>query len=403
MYLPIIVFIVVILIILLWLKVENKRLKISILIGFGISLFSFIIFVTILFSPKRAVLWPLLLIFYITIILFLILWNKNESKKKYLLLSVPIICLAIGITIIGYDTYIRNIPTVKEYSSLYRYSPFEENNLLAKLDGDSNLKFINNFPVLDGSTALYPVYASFAQALYSESEYKASENLVFCNGTAKAYDNILKSKADIIFCAAPSDLQIQKFRDNGLNLKFIPIGMEAFVFFVNKNNIIDSLTIENIQGIYSGRILNWKEVNGKKESIKAFQRPKGSGSQTALENIMDNISIINPLKEDVSDVMSGIINQVADYRNFSNAIGFSFLFYSTQMVQNSQIKLLAVNGIYPSQETIQDGSYPFSDNFYAVFIDTEEKNENIELFIEWILSTQGQTLISKAGYIPKIK
>jgi phosphate transport system substrate-binding protein len=179
--------------------------------------------------------------------------------------------------------------------------------------------------------------------------------------------------------------------------------MEAFVFFVNKNNIIDSLTIENIQGIYSGRILNWKEVNGKKESIKAFQRPKGSGSQTALENIMDNISIINPLKEDVSDVMSGIINQVADYRNFSNAIGFSFLFYSTQMVQNSQIKLLAVNGIYPSQETIQDGSYPFSDNFYAVFIDTEEKNENIELFIEWILSTQGQTLISKTGYIPKIK
>jgi phosphate transport system substrate-binding protein len=61
---------------------------------------------------------------------------------------------------------------------------------------------------------------------------------------------------------------------------------------------------------------------------------------------------------------------------------------------------LSIEGIYPSKKTIQDGSYPFSDSFYAVFIDTDDKNENIELFIEWMLSNQGQALISKTGYIP---
>ena len=59
-----------------------------------------------------------------------------------------------------------------------------------------------------------------------------------------------------------------------------------------------------------------------------------------------------------------------------------------------------IEGIYPSRETIQNGRYPFSDDFYAIYVDTGDKKENIELFIEWILSDQGQELVSKTGYIP---
>ena len=115
---------------------------------------------------------------------------------------------------------------------------------------------------------------------------------------------------------------------------------------------------------------------------------------------MDNVPIMNPRRENVHQGMGGIINQVADYRNFSNAIGYSFLFFSTEMVKNDQIKLLSIDGIYPSIETIQNGSYPFSNNFYAIYIDNDEKNENIELFIEWILSDQGQYLVRGTGYVP---
>ena len=58
------------------------------------------------------------------------------------------------------------------------------------------------------------------------------------------------------------------------------------------------------------------------------------------------------------------------------------------------------NGIYPSKETIQDDSYPFSGSFYAIYTDAGAKNENIKPFIEWILSQQGQELIHKTGYVP---
>jgi phosphate transport system substrate-binding protein len=109
---------------------------------------------------------------------------------------------------------------------------------------------------------------------------------------------------------------------------------------------------------------------------------------------------MEPSRENVPRDMGGIINQVAVYRNFPNAIGYSFLYFATEMVKNDQIKLLSINDIYPSRGTIQNNSYPFSADFYAIYTDSDEKNENIDIFIQWILSRQGQLLVSKTGYIP---
>ena len=119
-----------------------------------------------------------------------------------------------------------------------------------------------------------------------------------------------------------------------------------------------------------------------------------------LENVMGSIPIKKARRENVSTGMGGIINEVAVYRNFPDAIGYSFLHFSTKMVSNNEIKLLPVEGVYPSEVTIQDGSYPLTESFYAIYIDTPGKNENIKAFVEWILSDQGQELIQKTGYVP---
>jgi len=395
------IFIAIIPFFILIIKMKTKRQKISVLIGLIISILSFFAFFMLIFSAQRTILWSLLLVFYVSLIVFLVFWNIKKTKKVYLILSVPGICVLTAITVIWYYDYINKIPTVSEESYLYRYKLSTENNALAKLNAEPTLKLIDNLPVLDGATALYPVYASFAKAVYPErEEYEAPMGLVLCTTTGGAYDNLLKGEADIIFCAAPSDSQRKRFYENGINLRLVSIGREAFVFFVNKNNTIDNLTTKNIQDIYSGKIKNWKELSGPNQRIRAFQRPENSGSQTMLEKVMGNIPIMEPRRENVSGGMGDIINQVAVYRNFSNAIGYSFLFYSTEMVKNDEIKLLSLEGIYPSRETIQDGSYPFSDSFYAIYNDTDDKNSNIELFIEWMLSSQGQELISKTGYIP---
>jgi len=402
---PIVIIAVVLtLILLLWIKLKNKRVVIAITIGLVAGVLSFFAFILLelFFSAQSSILSSLILAFYVSLVAFLVLWNIIKTKKVYLLLLVPVICILTATGVIWHTLYVLDLPTVSEEDYEYRYRPFSETGKAAKLDGETDLRFTlyDNLPVLDGATALYPVYASFAQAVYPKNDYMETDRLILCSRTPRAYENLLERKADLIFCAAPSDAQKEQFGHRGLNLKLVPIGREAFVFFVNKKNIVDNVTIENIQGIYSGKITNWKELNGANQRIRAFQRPENSGSQTMLVKIMGNIPIMEARREDISEGMGGMINRVAVYKNFPNAIGYSFLFYSTEMVKNDQIKLLSVNGVHPSRETIKKGTYPFSDSFYAIYIDDENKNVNIEFFIEWILSEQGQYLIQETGYTP---
>ncbi len=307
----------------------------------------------------------------------------------------------IGISTVAYrkyDNYIRNIPVLEDQEvDLRKYEPFAENTKAVRLDEPSTLQLTGELPIIDGATALYPLYAAFVQATYPEEEFLAKKEIVNGETTPIAYTWLLNENVDLIFCARPSQKQIRKAKNEGKQFMMNAIGREAFVFFVNKNNPVEELTIEQIKGIYSGKITNWKEVGGKNDEIKAYQRPENSGSQTMLEYIMEDTPIMPPL-ETIAAGMGDIINYTANYKNYKNAIGYSFLFFATEMVKNNEIKLLKINGISPSSQTIRSGEYPFTDDFYAIRTDT--LNENVEKLIEWILSPQGQYLVEKTGYIP---
>jgi phosphate transport system substrate-binding protein len=287
------------------------------------------------------------------------------------------------------------------------YQPFSEGTKVVVLPETATLKFEDNLPKIDGATALYPLYASFVQAVYPIGDYFYSPRgnfetyerpLVGASSTPRAYRNLIDGNADIIFCAKPSDEQIEMASENGLEFRMTPIGKEAFVFFVNINNPVSNLSTEHIINIYSGQITNWSELGGSRNNIRVYQRPKNSGSQTILETIMGDLQIIEPLTENVLTFMLDIVNQTADFRNYRNALGYSFLFYTTQMVRNDKIKLLSINNILPSNETIQNAIYHYSNEFYAITTNTE--NENVNKFIEWILGEQGQYIVERTGYVP---
>ena len=108
--------------------------------------------------------------------------------------------------------------------------------------------------------------------------------------------------------------------------------------------------------------------------------------------------LIEPERNELIDGMGGIIRRVADYKNYKNAIGYSFRFYSTEMVKNNQIKLLSINGVAPTLENIENGTYPIASYFYAVT--RSDASENTKLLLEWILSAEGQSIIEKVGYTP---
>lgn len=276
------------------------------------------------------------------------------------------------------------------------YLPHQDKPALVHID--SSLKLTENLPVLDGAAALVPVYASIIENVYPVGsvtyaggafsddnfygENFASDSKMQYKNTVRGYQAIVDGTTDILFCAAPSNEQEQYAKEKGVELVYVPVGLEAFVFFVNENNPVENLTTEQVRGIYSGEYTNWSELGGVNRMIHPVTRLQGSGSQSAMNSFMGDKKIApkSPL------TITGA------------AIGFSFRYYMDGIVDNKSVKMLSLNGVYPSAENIQNRTYPIIAQFYAIYRG-DNTNENIPILINWLLSDDGQQLIEETGYV----
>ena len=279
-----------------------------------------------------------------------------------------------------------------------RFLPFEEDSDLARTG--SSLKFTaeDELPVLDGAAALVPVYASVIENCYPDGtvtydggsfsddnyygENFASDSVMQYQNTIRGFDALADGKVDMFFTAHPSEEQLKSAEEKGADLEILPIGREAFVFFVNKDNPVDGLTTQQIRSIYRGEITDWKEVGGASKKINPLTRVKGSGSQTMMEKFMegDMLASRDPLAI------------------FGGSVGYSFRYYLSGMVADGNVKMLAVDGVYPDADNIRNGSYPISTDFYVVYR-SDNENGNVKRLAEWLLSEEGQTMIEACGYV----
>lgn len=276
------------------------------------------------------------------------------------------------------------------------YLPHEDGSKLPKIE--SALKLTDHLPVLDGAAALVPVYAAVIENVYpigcvtyeggrfSADNYYgenfAADSAMQYKNTVRGYQAIVDGTTDILFCAGPSAEQMRYAEEKGVELVYVPIGLEAFVFFVNEQHPVDNLTVEQIRKIYACDYTNWSEVGGPNRIINPVTRLEGSGSQTAFESVMggQKIGKKSPL------AITGA------------SIGFSFRYYMDGIVGNDTVKMISLNGVYPSAENIQNRTYPIVTQFYAIYR-KDNDNPNIPILIEWLLSDEGQRLIEETGYV----
>ena len=330
-----------------------------------------------------------------------LVWLKK--KKAYAIGYVAfLVCFAafvaakIGINIYNESITIDVAPSI----NVDEYLPFKENSKIVKMRSES-LDFENvakeDLPIIDGAAAVFPVYSAFVNAVYPDTT-ELYDGVFEYNNTPGGYKRLAQKKIDIFIGAAPSKEQIAFAEENDTVFEYTQIGYEAFVFFVHKDNPIDSLTVEQIKGIYSGQITNWSQVGGKNEKIVAFQRNEGSGSQSMLIRFMGDTPIMEPTMQTSVGDMGGIIEEVADSKNKSNSMGFSFRFYVEGIIKNPDIKMIAIDGVAPTKENIQSGAYPIIAPLYAVTYEGNA-NENVQNLIEWMLSDEGQYIIEQTGYV----
>ena len=317
-----------------------------------------------------------------------------DRKKliKQLAVIFAVIMIFVGIDLVIYSLFIVRVtshhsPGMQKMSvEVADYVPFTGSEGVCSVEGEERLE--GDIPVIDGAAALLPIYAGFVESIYPESsvifngeDYDASSAMHYTN-TRGAYKDIVDGNADIIICAQPSDEQLAYAEQNGVELEMVQVGSDAFVFIVNANNPVSDITIDQIRGIYSGEITNWSELGGDFSPIAAMRRNKNSGSETALEKLMGD----TPIKPDYTAL-------------FGSPIGVSFRYYVTGMLAEGGVKILTINGIEPTPETIADGSYPISGGIYAVYR-KGETNENVYKAIDFMLSPEGQKIVEQSGYIP---
>ncbi|WP_426450068.1 PstS family phosphate ABC transporter substrate-binding protein [Paenibacillus sp. S-38] len=256
------------------------------------------------------------------------------------------------------------------------------------------------YPKVDGATAALPFGRLMLGELTGVNRGMAYEGVQF-NTTHEAYLNLIKREADLILVAGPSEEERQLAAAAGVELKLTPLGRDAFIFLVHRENRLEGVKAEDLRRIYSGEVTNWKELGGADEPITAFQREANSGSQTYMEkNVMKGLRMAEPPKDRKPSGMGGLIEAVADYRNARNALGYSFYYYASEMNRSENVKFLAVDGVQPNRENIRSGAYPYTAVLYAVTRGDEPADSPAGRLLQWLQSDAGTQAIERGGFVP---
>jgi len=277
------------------------------------------------------------------------------------------------------------------------------------------------YPSIDGSTVAVPMAVEFARQHLNFSDEDANDFAAFST-THGAYENLVLKRAntsgtirsedifldenhpvDLIIATEPSADELDMAAQNNITLIKKPVCYDAFVFITHKDNPVDSITVEQIQDIYSGKITNWKDVGGEDMLITAYQREENSGSQTAMLNlVMKDTPMLPPEMVKVVWAMGSLVDAVAEYKNNSASIGYTYQYYIDTLYKNEDIKVLEIDGISSDENNLRTSLYPFTTCYYGIVRSDDENSVGVK-FLNWMLSQEGQQCIKQAGYIPYIE
>lgn len=310
----------------------------------------------------------------------------NKNKRQFIGASVLALFIVIGFLLV-----LDNNNKLPKDSNKELVEVDLENQKLDELK--QYLKENYERFVIDGSTSTKPLHEALNKVF--NSTYKD----VLHNKTVDAFNKFIIGENDILLGVDYSDELVEKAKDSGIDLGQLEITREGFVFLINKNNPVKSLTVEQIKDIYSGKITNWNQVGGDNAPINAFQRNRDSGSQIRMIKFMGDTKLMEKDVKYYSN-MNSIVEVIGNYDEGKYSIGYNMYTFTEKQYPNQDVILLDVNGVHPNDETIFDESYPLVIYNY-IYYDKKDKltKEFVEKLYEYLMHEEGQALISDAGYI----
>jgi len=176
----------------------------------------------------------------------------------------------------------------------------------------------------------------------------------------------------------------------GVTLKPIIVAYDGMAVIANATSPIAKLTLRQVEQIFTGDVTDWSAVGGKPGKISIYTRNTSSGTYSDWKDLAMK-------KRDYaksSQKMAGNEQIAAEVAKNPNGIGYVGLAY----VHAEGIKVVAIDGVTPSQETVQNKKYAYArPTFY--YTNGEPAGEAAR-FVEFTLSEVGQSIVEKIGFVP---
>ncbi len=174
------------------------------------------------------------------------------------------------------------------------------------------------------------------------------------------------------------------------------IAVDGIGVVVNPKNQVGELTQEQVVKIFKGEITNWKDVGGADQEIIVVSREEGSGTRSAFEEILK-------LQEERDGKTYSLLANDALIAEGNGAVKSNIaskeaaIGYLSIGVMDSSVKGIKLDGAEPTEDNVVNGSYKLSRPF--LMVTKGEATGDTKDFIDWILSDDGQKIVTEAGFI----
>ena len=237
-----------------------------------------------------------------------------------------------------------------------------------------------------GSTTVLPVAEECARVFMEK--HPGSRIFVSGGGSSHGVQAVADGTVDI-GCAS-RDLKSSE-TDAHRDLVTHAVAKDGVAVIVHPSNPVTDLTMEQLQGIYTGIITNWKDVGGTDSKIMVVTREEGSGTRDCFEQ-----AVMKPIKAEITDhaiIQDSNGKTRTTVTGSAQAIGFLSLGYV-----NDEVKAVRLDGIMPSEESVVDGSYAISRSLWMITNDNPDSSE--QAFLDFVLGYDGQKIVEDVHFIP---
>jgi phosphate transport system substrate-binding protein len=247
---------------------------------------------------------------------------------------------------------------------------------------------------LKGSDTVLPLGQKEAESFMKSN--KSAKVTVTGGGSGVGLAALLDGTTDIAMSSRKMKMaEKMKLQEAGKTTKEVVIAFDALAVIVNPANKVTQLTREQLEGIFTGKIKNWKEVGGDDLQIVVYSRESSSGTYEFFkEHVLNNKNYASSVL--AMPATGSIIQSISQTKGAIGYVGLAYLEKEVKAIKVSYDK--GKTYVAASMATAKDKTYPIIRPLYYYYLTTLEKT--VKPFVDFCLSVEGQKIVEEVGYVP---